>query len=132
MAHAGVNGGIEQGEGIGDIVPEILARVGNGFSDVGVSSKVHDRVHAREDTVEFGLIADIAFDELKALGEAAEAGRKVVVNDDVVACPPQRTRGVTSDLTCASYYQNGQWNPSLEIRNDANCELMIARQFSLA
>ena len=114
MAHAGINGGIEQGEGISDIVPEIFARVGNGFSDVGVSSEVHDRIDAGEDAVEFGLIADITFDEFKALGEATEAGRKIVVDDDVVASPPQRTRGMTPDVTCASYYENGQWNTSLK------------------
>lgn len=113
MAHTRISGGIEQGEGIGDIVPEIFARVGNGFSDVGVSGEVHDRVDAREDSVEFGLIADIALDELKALREAKEAGRKIVVNDDAVACPPQSASGMTSDITCASYYENGQWNTSL-------------------
>jgi hypothetical protein len=74
---------------------------------------VHDRVDAREDSVEFGPIADIAFDEFKALREAKEAGRKIVVNDDVVACPPQGASGMTSDITCTSYYENSQWYTSL-------------------
>ena len=135
MPNACVNGGIEQYEGVGDVVPKILARVGDGFSNVGVSGEVHDGIDAREDTVEFGLIADVPLDEFKTLGEEAEAGGEIVVDDDVVASPPQRTGGVTADVACASYYQNGQKKTSLrKCAPDCEhqCKAPRAEQFSLA
>jgi hypothetical protein len=69
---------------------------------------VHDGIHAGEDAVEFRLVADITFHQLKTLSELPKPGREVVVDDDTITGAPQSTRSVTANVTCASNYENGQ------------------------
>ena len=59
------------------------------------------------------MIANIALDQFKALGQAAEAGRKIVINDYAIASAAQSPRNVTADVACTSNHENGQWNTSL-------------------
>ena len=54
MADAGVDRGVQKSERVGNIVTEIFARVGDGFSDITMSGEVHDGVDAREHAVELG------------------------------------------------------------------------------
>ena len=104
VSDPGVDGGVEEGESVRDIVAEIFARVGDGLSNIAVGGEVHDGVDAREDVMEFGLVADVALDEFETFGEAAEAGGEIVVNDDLITRPAQCAGGMTADVACASYY----------------------------
>src|ERR1700733_6795854 len=84
MTHSGVDGGVQKSERARDIVAEIFARVGDGFSHITMSGEVHDDVDAREDVVKLGLVADVALDEFEALSQSAEAGGEIVVDDDLI------------------------------------------------
>ena len=44
LLHAALDGGVEQLEAVGDVVVEVLARVGHGFADQRVGGEVHDGV----------------------------------------------------------------------------------------
>src|SRR3984885_3909281 len=103
MADSGVDGGVQKSERARDIVAEIFARVGDGFSHITMSGEVHDGVDPRQNLVEFGLVSDVALDEFEALGQAAEAGGEIVVDDDFITGSAQCASGVTADVTRASY-----------------------------
>src|SRR6202042_1863614 len=62
MADSGVDGGVQKSERARDIVAEIFARVGDGFSHITMSGEVHDGVDPRQNLVEFGLVSDVALD----------------------------------------------------------------------
>lgn len=111
VTDTGVDGGVEEGERVGHIVAEILARVGDGLSDIAVGGEVHDGIDTREHMMKFALVADVALDELEAFGELAEAGGKIVVDDDVIAGFAQGAGGMTADVTCASDNENGHGEP---------------------
>ena len=57
MADTGVHGAVQEAERRDNIIPEILARVLDRFSNVGVGGKVHHRVHAREHWPELRFIS---------------------------------------------------------------------------
>ena|ERR1700691_4676832 len=104
MADSGVDRGVQEGERISDVVAEIFARVGDGFSDIAVGGEVHDGIYPRQDVVELGLVADVTFDEFEAFGQAAEAGGEIVIDDDLITGSAQCASGVTADVARASYY----------------------------
>jgi hypothetical protein len=70
--------------------------------------EVHDGIHALHGLRQRGGIGDVALDQLKALGESPVAGGKIVVEDDRIAMPAQRSRGVAPDVPGTSSYKNGQ------------------------
>ena len=60
--------GLEQAEGALDVGAQEGLRVGDGVVVVGLRGVVHDRVVARDDPVQQLRIADVAHDELDAVG----------------------------------------------------------------
>src|ERR1700758_1592567 len=103
MTDTSVNGGVQKRKRVADVVTEIFARVGDGFSDVTVGGEVHDGVDAGENVVELRLIGYVALDELEAFGQATETGGEIVVDDDLISGSTQCASGVTADVACASY-----------------------------
>ena len=69
-----------------------------------MGGEMHDGVDARENVAEIRLIADIASHKFETFGQAAEAGGKIVVDDDLITGSTQCASGVTADVACASHY----------------------------
>lgn len=68
VADAVLPHGLEQAEGALDVGAQERLRVGDGVVVVGLGGVVHDRVVARDDAVQQLRVADVAHDELHAVG----------------------------------------------------------------
>ena len=68
VADAVLADGLQQAEGALDVGAQERLRVGDGVVVVGLCGVVHDRVVARDDPIEQLGVADVAHDELHAVG----------------------------------------------------------------
>jgi len=100
---AGLAHRIEQRQRADDIVQVIFPWIDHGFADQAGRREVHDRddIVLREGAGERGLVHDIADDE-RAGDEAAVSGRKIVVDDRMIAGSRQRPAAMRADVTGAT------------------------------
>ena len=80
----------------------------DGLADVGMGRKMHDGVAAAEELRDFCRIGDVADDQIKSVGEGFVAGRKIVVDDDVVTFTAKNVSSVAADVSRAPNHENGQ------------------------
>ena len=60
--------------------------------------KMHDRVTASEHACQFCGIQNVDYDGVKPFNRFAVTGRKIVVDDDVIAAAPKHVRTMTADV----------------------------------
>ena len=98
MPNTRVHRGVEQDESRFDIVRKIFSGILDRLPNISMRGKVQHRIDTRQHPPQRRPIANISNHQLKALGEETMAGREIVIDDRLVAMPPQRPRRMTTDI----------------------------------
>jgi hypothetical protein len=70
--------------------------------------KVHHRVDTAQSGRKSACVRNVAADQFESAGQKRVAGRKIVIDHNLVAPPPQRASRMTSNVTSASDDKNDQ------------------------
>jgi len=73
-----------------------------------VRRKVHHRVDARQHRPQPRLVGNVALHQFKTLRQAAESGGEIIVEHNLIAGPPQRSRRMTANVPRTARYQDCQ------------------------
>ncbi len=108
--------GLEQGDGLGDVVLVVLEGVLHGFAHLDEGGEVHDDVDSfgLEDFDDLGGVGEVDLVEGDAVGDGVLVSLDEVIEDDGgMPSDLQLTHAMASDVACTSYdeyvHEYGRW-----------------------
>jgi len=115
--------GVEQVEGVAEVVAVVEVGPGHRFGHLDGGGEVHDAGEgvALEDFVERFAVGKVGVDEFAADHGITVAGGEVVEGDDLVACGEQQLDHVGADVACAADDEDGV-HFKLQV---ASCKLQV-------